>query len=75
LETSDISESKSNANWRNVTIPPYHPAHSVRFKVDRHRIRPKGESRQATLQINCNSDIAPDLEDFQRAVIKETAQK
>ena len=74
METSDISECKSGANLRSATIPPDHLAYAVLFKVDRHRIRPKGESRQATLQIT-HRTLPPDLEDFQRAVIKETAQK
>ena len=41
LETSDLCERKSGANLRSVTIPPDHPAHAVRYKVNEFRIRPK----------------------------------
>ena len=51
LETSALCDCKNGANLRSVTIPPDHLAHAVRFKVDKHRIRPKGESSQATLQL------------------------
>jgi len=46
-----VYDCKSGANLRSVTIPPDHLARAVRFKMDKHRIRPKGESSQATLQI------------------------
>lgn len=62
FETSDLCECKSGANLRSVTIPPDHLAHTVRFKVDKYRIRPKGESSQATLQIAQRTlQASPDL--------------
>ena len=42
LENSDLWDCKSGANLRSVTIPPDHLAHAVWFKVDKCKIRPKG---------------------------------
>lgn len=61
METSDLCDCKNGANLRSVTIPPDHLAHAVRFKVDKYRIGPKGESSQAALQKGYRTLQAPTL--------------